>query len=174
MQQQRVVPSDTRLPLPPPVALDIVLATNILRDNMTWTLAALTCIERFRALLAVCVNYSFFCRAEIGTRCLTGELRVDRPSQHICMFVRRSKGDQRRDSRDKLVLAVPITASPVLADLPDSYLTRRIALCTTYDLRLTANDLPMPLSEESHLWNPPRSGRPPQHLRLGWPSRSVR
>jgi hypothetical protein len=35
------------------------------------------------------------------------------------MFVRRSKGDQHRDTRDKLVLAVPITANPSLADLLD-------------------------------------------------------
>jgi hypothetical protein len=35
------------------------------------------------------------------------------------MFVRKSKGDKRRDARDKLVLAVPIPANPILADLLD-------------------------------------------------------
>jgi hypothetical protein len=108
------------------------LAANTLRDNLTWTPATLTFIQRFCSLLAVCVNYTFFCRADIGTRYLTGDLTVDKPSQQICLFVRKSKGDQRRDSRDKLVLAVPMTANPLLADLHDYYLAQRTALWTTY------------------------------------------
>jgi hypothetical protein len=99
MQQQRIVPSDTRLPLRAAVALEILLATNTPRDTLTWTPASLTLIQRFRALLAVCVNCTFFCRAENGTRCLTCDLTVDIPSQQICMFVRKSKGNQRRDAR---------------------------------------------------------------------------
>jgi hypothetical protein len=37
------------------------------------------------------------------------------------MFVRKSKGDQRRANNDKLVIDIPITANPVLADLLDNY-----------------------------------------------------
>jgi hypothetical protein len=58
MQQKRLVPSDTRLPLKAPVA--ILLAVDKLKDNLTWTLATLTSITHIRALLAVCVNYTFF------------------------------------------------------------------------------------------------------------------
>jgi hypothetical protein len=106
MVQHRLVPADTRLPLPAPVALDISTAANTLRDRLTWSPAHLPLLEFFRACLAVCVNYTFFCRAETGARCLTGDISVDRPSQQICLFVRKSKGDQRRDTRDKLVLAL--------------------------------------------------------------------
>jgi hypothetical protein len=35
MRQHRLVPADTRLPLPAPVALDILLAASTLRDNLT-------------------------------------------------------------------------------------------------------------------------------------------
>jgi hypothetical protein len=82
--------------------------------------------------LAVCVNYIFFCRAKNGARCQTGDLIVDRPSQQICLFVRKSKGDQRRDTSDKLVFAIPVSANPVLADLMDYYTQHRAALCAKF------------------------------------------
>jgi hypothetical protein len=106
MLQERVVPTASRLPLPAPVALDILLAAAALRDTMTWTPATLPQLQRFRACLVVCVNYIIFCRAEIGARCPTGDLIVDKPSQQICLFVRKSKGDQRCSSTDKLVFAL--------------------------------------------------------------------
>jgi hypothetical protein len=78
MRQQRLVPSDTRLPTP--IALDMLLAAKVLRDILTWTPASLPSIKLFRALLAVCVNYTFFCHAETGSPWLTDDLTVDKPS----------------------------------------------------------------------------------------------
>jgi hypothetical protein len=103
--------------------LDIIRAAYSLRDNMTRTPAS---------LLAVCVNHTFFCRAETGTRCLSDDMIVDIYSQQICLFVCKSKGDQRRDPRDKLVLAVPIPGDPLLADLLDDYLKYRTTFCATF------------------------------------------
>jgi hypothetical protein len=60
MLQHRLVPADTRLPLLASIALDIVQAANTLRDGLTWSPAARPMMERFRACLAVCVNYTFF------------------------------------------------------------------------------------------------------------------
>jgi hypothetical protein len=48
------------------------------------------------------------------------------------MFVRKSKGDQRRDSRNKLVLTVPIPANPILADRLTYYTQQRYAFCATF------------------------------------------
>jgi hypothetical protein len=79
--------------------------------------------------LAICVNYIFFCRAETGARCQTGDMTVDMPSQQIYLFVRKSKGDQRRDTRDKLVFAIPIAANPILAELLDYYAQQRTMFC---------------------------------------------
>jgi hypothetical protein len=59
MLQKRLVPTAARLPLPTPVALDILLAAAALRDTLTWTPATLPQLQRFRASLAVCVNYNF-------------------------------------------------------------------------------------------------------------------
>jgi hypothetical protein len=127
MLQHRLVPTASRLPLPAPVALNILPAAAALRDTLSWTTAALPQLQRFRACLAICVNYIFFCRAKTAARCQTGDLIVDRPSQHICLFVRKSKGDQRRDTCDKLVFAIPIDANPVPADLLDYYTQHRAA-----------------------------------------------
>jgi hypothetical protein len=132
MLQHRLVPSDIRLPLPAPVAIDIMLAADTLRDNLTRSPATLPLIERFRACLAACENCTLFCRAKTSARCLTCDLGVDRPSQQLFWFLRKSKGDQRRDTCDKLVMAVPIPANPVLADLLDYCSTQRTAFCATY------------------------------------------
>jgi hypothetical protein len=80
MRQQRPGPTDTRLPLPAPIALEMLHAADRLRDTLTWTPAYLPCIELFRAFLAVCVNYTFFSRAETRTCCLTYDMTIDRPS----------------------------------------------------------------------------------------------
>jgi hypothetical protein len=87
---------------------------------------------RFRACLDVCVTHIFFCRAKTGARCQTGDIPVDRPTQQICLFVRKSKGHRRRDTRDKLVFAIPIAANPILADLLDYYSQQRATLCAKF------------------------------------------
>ena len=132
MLQHRLVPTTARLPLPAQVALDILHYANTLHETFAWTPAAFPQMQRFRACLAVCVNYTFFCRAETGARCQTGDLVVDEPSQQICLYVRKSKGDQRRDASDKLVIAVPVAANPVLANLIDYYTEQRAIFCTKF------------------------------------------
>jgi hypothetical protein len=132
MLQHRLVLTTSRLPLTAPVALSILLAADTLRRTLPWTSAALPQLQHFRACLAVCVNYTFFCRAETGARCQTGEIIVDKPSQQIWLLVRKSKGDRRRDASDKPVIAIPIAANPVLADLLDYYTEHRAAFCKTF------------------------------------------
>jgi hypothetical protein len=61
MLQRRIVPADSRLPLLAPVALNnIMLPANTLRADLTWTPPTRPLLERFRACLAICVNYIFF------------------------------------------------------------------------------------------------------------------
>jgi hypothetical protein len=60
IQQQPLVMSDTRLRIMATIALKIRLAAQKLRNNLTWTPTFLPLLECFRALLAVCVNYTFF------------------------------------------------------------------------------------------------------------------
>jgi hypothetical protein len=79
MLQHRLLPTASRLPLPAPVALDILEAAATLRDTFTRTPDALPQLQRSRACLAICVNHIFFCPAETGARCQTGDLIVDIP-----------------------------------------------------------------------------------------------
>jgi hypothetical protein len=53
--------------------------------------------------------------------------------------VRKSKGDQRRGTIDKLVFAIPISANPVLADLLDYYTQHRAAFCAKFYKRPPPN-----------------------------------
>jgi hypothetical protein len=46
--------------------------------------------------------------------------------------LRKSKWDLRRDTRDKLILAVPKPANPMLADLLDHYSQQRTDFYATY------------------------------------------
>jgi hypothetical protein len=64
MQQQRLQAADSRLPLPAPLALSLLTAAANLRKHLLWTPTSRHLIAQFRALLAVCTNYAFFCRAE--------------------------------------------------------------------------------------------------------------
>jgi hypothetical protein len=139
MLQRRLVQADSRLPLPAPVALNILLAANALRDTLTWTPATRPLLENFRACLAICVNYIFSAAQKTGARCQTGDLTVDRPSHQIYLFVRKCKGDQHRHTRDKLVFAIHIAANPILANLLDYYPQHRAAsaLISTSDRFLT-------------------------------------
>jgi hypothetical protein len=132
MLQKRLVPSASQLPLPAFVALDILLAAATLRNTLTWAPTTLPQLKIFRACLADCVNYNFFCRAKTGARCHTGDLLVDKPSQQIGLFVRKFKGDHRRSSTDKLVFSPPTAANTVLADLQDYYTEHRSAFCAKY------------------------------------------
>jgi hypothetical protein len=87
---------------------------------------------QFRALLAVCTNYAFFCRAESGVRCLTHDLVVDRPFKQIWLFIRKAKGDHRRCAADKPILAIPTADNPTLADLLEHYYTQRTSYCKKF------------------------------------------
>jgi hypothetical protein len=130
-------------------------------------------LQRFRACLAICVNSTFFCREETGACCQIGDLIVDKPSQQICLFVRKSNGDQRRDASAKQVIAIHVASNPVLADMLDYYTDHRAAFCKKIYNR------PPPLAfwsfspaEPSADWGAASTISNPQALPVGvfWPN----
>jgi hypothetical protein len=88
MKQQRLLATDPCLPLPSSLALAMLNAAARLREQLTWTTPTRHNIVTFRAIMAVCTKYAFFCRAESGVRCRTRVLTVDRPSRHIWLVIR--------------------------------------------------------------------------------------
>jgi hypothetical protein len=73
MKQQRLLVANSTIPV-------LLEATTHLREHLTWTPPTRHAIARFRATLAVCTNYAFFCKARTGVRYLTHDVIVDRPS----------------------------------------------------------------------------------------------
>jgi hypothetical protein len=71
MQQERLLAADSRLQLPTPLAFALLDATAQIRRHLTRTPPSRHLISTFRALMAVCTNYAFFCKAEYGVCCLT-------------------------------------------------------------------------------------------------------
>ena len=57
------------------------------------------------------------------------DIAVDRTGGNILLFVRKSKGDQRRTAADKPLLQLPITAVPLLADLLEAFTAGRTSYC---------------------------------------------
>jgi hypothetical protein len=86
-------------------------------------------IKTFRAILAVCTNYCYFCRAETGVRCHMDDIAVDRTGGNILLSIRKAKGGHRRTAADKPLLELPIIAAPRLADLLEAFTARRTNYC---------------------------------------------
>jgi hypothetical protein len=105
--------------------MSILEATDNLRNTVNDSTTPIAVLALFQASLAMCVNYAFFCRVETGLRYHTGDLTIHRPSGHICLYIRKSKVDHRRNVGDKLLMAFPITANPMLAELLEWYLLKR-------------------------------------------------
>jgi hypothetical protein len=93
IRQHRLVPAETRLPLSAPVALDILTVADTLRDNLTWSPSTLPLLERFRAFLAVCVNYTFCCFAKPASAAsqVTSQL-INHHNKYYCLYAS-PKGD---------------------------------------------------------------------------------
>jgi hypothetical protein len=108
MRQQRLVPADTRMPLPAPAALDIMIDADKLIDNLTWSPSTRPLLERFHACLAICDIYTFLAAQKHASAV---SLATSRWTNHCKSIRPQVQRDQRRDTRDKLVMAVPIPAT---------------------------------------------------------------
>jgi hypothetical protein len=117
MQQQPITDPDIRVPNHAPVVQQMLLFAHRHYRALTWQPDNLVHIKTFRAILAVCTNYCYFCRTETGVRCHMDDIAVDRTGGNILLLVRKAKGDQRRTAADNPLLQLPITAVPLLADL---------------------------------------------------------
>jgi hypothetical protein len=132
LQQERLEAADSRLPLKAPLALSLLNAAAELRTHLEWTPPARHPIARFRALLALCMNDAFFCRAEYGVSCLTQDMYVNRPSGKIKLFIQKAEGDERRYAAEKPIMAIPIKTNPTLADMLEWYCAQRAAYCEKF------------------------------------------
>jgi hypothetical protein len=129
MQQQPITDPDIRVPIHAPIEQHMLLLGHRHYRALTWQPDNLVHIKTFRAILAVCTNYCYFCRAETGVRCHMDDIAVDRTGGDIMLCVRKAKGDQRRTAADKPLLQLPIIVVPILADLMKVFTVGRTSYC---------------------------------------------
>jgi hypothetical protein len=130
MQQQPIADPDIRVPIPASIVQQLLILAHRHYRALTWQPDNLLEIKTFRAILAVCTNYCYFCRVETGVRCHTDEISaVDRTGGNILLFIRKAKRDQRRITPDKPLLQLPITVIPLLADLMEVFTAGRTSYC---------------------------------------------
>jgi hypothetical protein len=78
MQQQPITDPDIRVPIPAPIVQHMLLFAHRHYRALIWQPDNLVHIKTFRAILAVCTNYCYFCLAETGVRCHMADIAVDR------------------------------------------------------------------------------------------------
>jgi hypothetical protein len=124
MHQQPITDPDIHVLIPAPIVQQMVLFAHRHYRALTWQPDNLVHIMTFRAILAICNNYCYFCRAETGVRCHMDDNAVDKTGGYILLFIRKAKGDQRRTAADKPLLQLAI-AAVTLADLHEAFTVGR-------------------------------------------------
>ena len=124
--QRDMNPAPARLPLPAPVALAILEYAEDLLPTLRWTSPSHPGLAVFRAMVAVLVNYTFFCRGEYGVSMLTRDLSVD--DSTITLFLRKVKGRSSSAAHHLPLLRIPVSALPRLAHLLSQYFVGRKTL----------------------------------------------
>jgi hypothetical protein len=125
--QVAVAPSVPRIPLPAPVALAIL--EHAARLSVTWTLPPSPSLLHFRAMLAVLVNYIYFCRGECGVSMRSGDISVH--DGYITLFLAKVKGRSAKAAHQLPLLQIPATAIPMMAALLTKYIQGRLLLAST-------------------------------------------
>ena len=72
------------------MALDILDYAKQLLPSLSWTLPPGPSRLHFRAMLAVIINYIYFCRGDCGVSMLARDLAVH--DNYITLFLRKVKG----------------------------------------------------------------------------------
>ena len=105
-------PTETRVPLPPHVALAILEKAELLLPRVNWT-ASTPDLLLLRACTAVITSYVFFCRGECGALVLRSDLYVD--DSHITLQLSNEKG--KKGNRVKTVRQITASNLPRVAAL---------------------------------------------------------
>jgi hypothetical protein len=110
MQQQPITNPNICVPILAPIVQQMLRFAHRHYLPLTWQPDTLVHIKTFRAILAVCTIYCYFCRAETGVRCHMDDIAVDKTGISILLFVRKAIGDQSRTAADKPLVQLPIGA----------------------------------------------------------------
>lgn len=151
-RQSSLRPKDARLPLPAPVALSILEHAERLVPDLTWDNSSGLQLESlYRAMVAVLVNYIFFCRGETGVACQTGDLVTD--TQHLTLFVRQAKGHHSDPQHQRPVLQIERQRSLRLTALVENYNVGRARLFVSQQLPVPRHQWQLCSDEQPLSWS---------------------
>ena len=91
--------------------------------RVDWTQPSSPAVLDFRAMLAVVVNYIYFCRGECGVSMRTSDIAVH--DGYITLFLATVKGRSAKAAHQLPLLQISSTAIPMVADLLQQYLQGR-------------------------------------------------
>lgn len=111
--QVAIQPAPARIPMPAPVALDILLHAESLLPKTTWTSPTDPLVLCMRAMVAVIVNYVYFCRGECGVSMQSNDISVH--DDFISLLLRKVKGRPSCADNQLSLLRIPTAAMPRLA-----------------------------------------------------------
>lgn len=149
--QHDLTPKAVRVPLPAPVALSYLRLAEEMAPTLAWEDPACPKLYLFRALVAVVVNYSFFCRGECGVSLLSQDLVVD--VSHITIFQRLSKGRKTIAAHRKPVLQLLVTSLPRVARILTIFSSGRAALAGACSWPLPSTFWALTPAEPAASWN---------------------
>ena len=145
-----LAPPAVRIPLPAPVALDLLQYAELLQPKLTWDKPKCPKLLQFRALVAVLVNYTFFCRGECGVSMQTGDLAVH--DETITLFLRKVKGRTACTAAQLPLLQIPVASLPRLANLIATFSQGRQQLAAAGSFHLPEHFWALDPVEQGEQW----------------------
>jgi hypothetical protein len=133
------------------VALDILAYAEQLLPSLSWTLPPSPSLLHFRAMLAVIVNYIYFCRGDCGVSMLAQDLAVH--DNYITLFLRKVKGRAAHSPHQLPLLQIPTSALPSVAILLTRFLQGRQQLASLGCRPVPAALWALHPGEASSTWN---------------------
>lgn len=132
-------PAPARIPLPAPVALDILVEAESVLSTTSWFSPQDPAVRRARALVAVLVNYIFFCRGECGVSLRSSDISVH--DGFLTLLLRKVKGRAAFPEHRLPLLQISTAAIPRIAAVFTQFVQGRLLLAAR-------NGYPVP----SSLW----------------------
>ena len=126
--QVAISPAPARIPLPAPVALDILLQAEAVLPTTSWFSPHDPQVLLARSLVAVIINYVYFCRGECGVSMRSTDISVH--DGFLTLLLRKVKGRAACADHQLPLLQISTAAMPRVAAVLTQFVTGRCLLAS--------------------------------------------